>query len=90
MNDHRNEQFCCQIFLKLKSNVLKCKTSVDEKETRAQKDQDFSNNTTQMPRREREGGAATMKDTLAGSVHRDIETMEEGEATVKNLQDRIF
>lgn len=31
-----------------------------------------------------------MKDTSAASAHRDIETVEEGEAAVKNLQDRIF
>lgn len=36
------------------------------------------------------GEQATMKDPSAGSEHRDIETMERGEATVKNLQGRIF
>lgn len=42
------------------------------------------------PEEDWKGELATIKDTAVGSVDREIETMEEGEATGKELQERIF
>lgn len=77
-------------FLNLKSNVLKCKMSVDERGITAQKIKTSPAMQHKCQGGSTKGEQSTMKDPSAGSEHRDIETMERGEATVKNLQGRIF
>lgn len=53
-------------------------------------DQEFSSNAPQMLRREHEGEAGHHGGPLHRDGHTDRETMQEGEATVRNLQARIF